>query len=84
MEHNDGIIGWVLSLLPGFKEDVAERLDGNTRMTIERVIPKLHIPPNPNPKTSEEPLDIILDFFWKEFDYFQNKTDPYGYCPGRF
>ncbi len=59
-------------------------MDGNARMAIERVITKLHTPPNPNPKTSEEPLEIILDIFWKEFDDFQNKTGPYGYCPGRF
>ncbi len=73
----------VLSLLPEIREDVAERLDGNTRVAIERVVAKLHILPNPNPKTSEEPLEIILDIFWKEFDDFQNMTGPYGYHPGR-
>ncbi len=56
-------------------------MDGNARMAIEQVVTKLHVPPNPNPKTSEEP---ILDIFWKEFDDFQNKTGPYGYRPGRF
>ncbi len=53
-------------------------------MAIESVVTRLHIPPNPKPKTSEESLEIILDIFWKEFDYFQNKTGPYGYCPERF
>ncbi len=81
MEHDYAITGQVLSLLP---ENVAERLDGNTRMAIERVVTKLHIPPNPNPKTSEEPLKTICDIFWKEFDDFRNKTGPNGYRPGRF
>ena len=84
MEHDYAITGWVLSLLPEIREDVAERMDGDARMAIERVVTKLHTPPNPNPKTSEEPLEIILDIFWKEFDDFQNKTGPYGYRPGRF
>ena len=79
LEHDYAITGWVLSLLPEIREDVAERMDGDARMAIERVVTKLHVPPKPNPKTSEEPLEIILDIFWKEFDDFQNKTGPYGY-----
>ncbi len=72
MEHDYVITGWVLSLLPVIREDVAERLDGNTRIAIERVVTKHHIPPNPNPNTSKQSLEIIFDVFWKEFDDFQN------------
>ncbi len=60
MEHDFAITGWVLSLLPEIREDVAETMDGNARMAIEWVVTKLHVPPNPNPKTSEEPLEIII------------------------
>ncbi len=37
LEHDYAIIGWVLALLPEIREDVAERLDGNTRIAIERL-----------------------------------------------
>ncbi len=66
----DSITGWVLSLLPEIREDVAERIDGNARMAIEQVITKLHVPPNPNLKTSDKSLEFIPDIFWKEFDNF--------------
>ncbi len=49
----------VSSLLPEIREDIAKRLDDNTRMAIERVITKLYMPPNPNPKT--------LNSLWKSF-----------------
>ncbi len=63
LEHDHAITGWVLSLLPEIREDVAERLDGNTIMANERIVTKHHIPLNPNPKTYEESLKIILNFF---------------------
>ncbi len=75
---------WVLSVWSEIKEDVAERLDGNTRMVTERVVTKLCASPNPNPKTSEASLKIFLDMFWKEFKHFQNKISSYEYLPGRF
>ncbi len=69
-ELDYAIIGWILSLLPEIREDVAERLDGKTRIAIEQVVTKPHIPPNPNLKTSDKSLEFIPDIFWKEFDNF--------------
>ncbi len=72
LEHDYAVTGWVQKLLPEIREDVAERMDGNARMAIERIITKLHVPPNPNPKT----LEIILDIFWKQFDDSRTRMDP--------
>ncbi len=40
---------------------------------------EIHLQSNPNPNTSKESQDMILDIFWKESDH---KTDPYRYCHG--
>ncbi len=76
LEHDFAITGWVLSLLPEIREDVAERMDGNARMAIKQVITKLHAPPNPNPKTSEEPLEIILVSFGRNLMISRIRLDP--------
>ena len=54
------------------------------RMSIERVIAKLHVAPNPNSKVANDEVVVIIDTFWKEFGDFQNKTGVYGLRPGRF
>ncbi len=64
LEHYHAITGWVISILPEIREEVAKILDGNTRLAIQRVVTKLHVPPI-QPKTSEESLEIILDILWK-------------------
>ncbi len=53
-------------------------------MAIERVIAKFDVDPNPNSKVANNEIDMIIDIFWKEFRYFQNKTGVYGLYPGRF
>ncbi len=45
LEHNNEITGWVLSLLRDIGEEVAERLDCDTRMVIMRIVTKLYVPP---------------------------------------
>ncbi len=57
------MIGLALSHLTKIRDDVAARLDGDTTMEIKRVVMKLHVPPNANPKRSEESLEIIIDTF---------------------
>ncbi len=73
-----------LSILPGVREDVRLRLDGDKRIAIERVIAKFHVAPNPNSKVANDEIDMIFDKFWKEFSDFQNKSGVYGLRPGRF
>ncbi len=58
------------------QEDVAERLDGHTRVAIERIVTKFQVLPNPNPKSSEESLEVILDNFWKDLTTSRIKLDP--------
>ncbi len=42
---------------------------------------EIHLQSNPNPNTSKESQDMILDIFWKESDH---ETGLYRYCSGMF
>ena len=79
IEHDYAVLGWVLSVMPDVRADVAERLNGDHRIAIERVITRLHLPPCPNKNKTIKDKDIgdIIHIFWKEFKHFQNKTGPF-------
>ncbi len=74
----------MLSILPEIRDNVRINHDGDKRMAIERVIAKFDVDPNPNSKVANNEIDMIIDIFWKEFRYFQNKTGVHGLHPGRF
>lgn len=59
-------------------------LDSDKRMANEGVISELHVAPNPNSKVANDEINMIIGNFLKEFSQFQNKTEMYGACPGRF
>ncbi len=61
--------------MPEIREDAAERLEGNTRIAIGRVVTKLYTTKS-KPQKSEESLGIILDNFWREFVDFRIRLDP--------
>ncbi len=45
--------------------------NSDKRMTIERVIVKLHMAPNPNSKVANDKIDVIIDIFGKNLDIFK-------------
>ncbi len=84
LQHDYDITSWALSILPEIQDDVRLNLDGNKRMSMKRVIAKLHVASNPNSKVANGKINVIIDNFWKEFGHFQNKTGVYGLHPRRF
>jgi len=79
LKHDYAITGWALSVMPEICRDVAERLDGNHRDAIERVVRKLHAFPysNKHPVLVNKTEDEIADLFWDEFKAFQHQTAPF-------
>ena len=79
LEHGYAIAGWALSLLPEVWDDVKQRMNGQHRDAIERVITKLHQPPFPNASNDIDITDItgVLDIFWDEFDQFKSQKGVY-------
>ena len=49
------------------------RIDGDVREATERLVRKLHVPPNPTSKVRGINEEGIVDFFWTEFEDFWNQ-----------
>ena len=50
-----------------------DRIDGEVRRALERLVRKLHVRPNPNSKVHGMGMEDILDLFWTEFEDFRNQ-----------
>ncbi len=79
MEHDYAIAGWALSIVPYVRKDVEERMKGEHRDAVERVVVKLHLQPCPNPDKEVSTWNEaqILDVFWKEYNAFSKKLTPF-------
>jgi len=79
IEHEYAIAGWALSVVGEVRIDVCERMRGEHRDAIERVIRRLHVAPcaNSHPDIVRMTEAEIIDTFWNEFKAFQNKDRPY-------
>lgn len=51
---------------------------------IVRAVEQLHAPPYPNDQVSGFDMTNIVDIFWSEFKFQQNKTGVYAICQGQF
>ena len=79
IEHEYAIAGWALCVLPEVQDDVTDRMKGDERDAIEKVVMRLHAPPCPNPAVLLGMSSTqILDTFWSEFKAFRNHTKPYN------
>ena len=72
-----------MSVAPEIRADVKERMTGEHRDAIERVVRKLHVfpCPNPNKDVCAMELDAIVHLFWEEFKAFQIETSPFDRRP---
>ena len=79
IEHEYSIAAWALCVMASVWTDVRERLTGEHRDAIEKVVTRLHVPPCPNPNPTVHTMlpHEIIDTFWNEFKAFQNCTQPY-------
>ena len=79
IEHEYAITGWALSVVSEVRIDVRERMRGEHRDAIERVIRRLHVAPcaNTHPDIVSMSEAVIVDTFWNEFKAFQNCDRPY-------
>ena len=77
IEHEYAIAGWALCVMEDVRKDVLLRMTGEHQLAIEKVITRLHAPPNPNTAVSSMSLPEILDTFWNEFKAYQHRTYPY-------
>ncbi len=75
LEHDFSVTCWDLSILLDIQYGVRLNLDCDKRMTIERVIAKIHVTPNLNSKVANDEIDFIINIFWKEFGHFQNNLE---------
>ena len=69
IEHEYSIGAWALCVMGPVRTDVRDRLTGEHRDAIERVVTRLHVPPCPNLNSivlTMMPHEII-DTFWNEF-----------------
>jgi len=79
IEHEYSIAAWALCVMESVRADVRERLTGEHRDPIEKVVTRLHVPPCPNPNPTVHTMMLpheIRDTFWNEFKAFQNCTQP--------
>jgi hypothetical protein len=79
IEHEYSIATWALCVMGSVWTDVRDRLIGEHRDAIKKVVTCLHVPPCPNRNPTVLtmlPYEII-DTFWNEFKAFQNCTQPY-------
>jgi hypothetical protein len=76
IEHEYSIAAWALCVMESVRADVRERLTGEHRDPIEKVVTRLHVPPCPNPNPTMMLPHEIRDTFWNEFKAFQNCTQP--------
>ena len=67
LEHDNAIAGWAISIMPEIRADVNERMTGEHRNTIERVVLRLHSKPCPNPTRGVDTWNDskIIDKFWE-------------------
>lgn len=84
LEHDFAVCAWALCVLPEVRADVKDRMTGEHRKAIERVVKKLHVPPCPNTATARKNTPVanmgpeaIVDLFWDEFKTFQKQTEPF-------
>lgn len=79
LEHDYAITGWALSVMPEVYKDARERLTGEHRDAIERVVRKLFKYPYTNHILEVQGMteDEIVDTFWDEFKAFCNKMAPF-------
>jgi hypothetical protein len=79
IEHEYAITGWALCVMIEVHQDVRERLNGEHRDAMEKVIKHLHLPPCPNqhPEVLQMTEAQIVDVFWDEFKAFQKLTSPF-------
>ena len=77
IEHEYATAGWALCVMEDVRKDVLSRMTGDHQDAIDKVVSRLHAPPNPNTNTSSLTIAEILDTFWNEFKAFQQRTYPY-------
>ena len=75
LEHDWAILGWVLSVDPEVRVDVRERITGDHRDAVERLIVKLHTHPSPKPNRESQGMgdDKLIRTFWNEYKDFDMK-----------
>ena len=80
LEHDNAIAGWAMSIMPEIRTDVNERMTGEHRNAIERVVLRLHSKPCPNPTRGVDTWNDskIIDKFWDEYKCFNSKTDMFN------
>ena len=64
--HDVAIFAWTLSIDEVVRKDVAERMTGEHRDAVERVLTKFYLAADP-----EANIDELIDFYWDEFKHWQ-------------
>ena len=78
LDHDYSIIGWALSIMPEVYKDAQERLTGEHRDKIERVVRKLFTYPYQNRFPDLQGMsEDDVDLSWDEFKAFCHKTKPF-------
>lgn len=78
--HDYAKAGFALSVNPTVWEysQVEDRIDGEIRHGLERLVKKLHVTPNPNNKVRGKSVEEIVDLFWTEFEDFRNQRGEFS------
>ena len=77
IEHDFSIEACSLCVMKEVREDVAARINGSHREAIERVIRKLYF-------DDPQDMDVVINYFWKGFKHWQQKSGKYGVNKGRW
>ena len=80
LSHDYALAGFALSVNPTVWEysKANDRIDGEVRNALERLVRKLHVSPNPNSKVRGMDEEEIVDLFWSEFEDFRNQRGAFG------
>jgi len=73
LDHDCAITAWALSVMPEVRDDCKQRMNGNHRDAIERVVERLHVVPCPNKKVKGMSQSAIIDLFWEEHKAFSKQ-----------
>jgi hypothetical protein len=73
IEHEYSIAAWALCVMASVRTDVRDRLTGEHRDAIGKVVTRLHVPPypNPNPTFIQWSLTRLLTFFGMSSRHFR-------------
>ena len=69
------LTAWILCVRPDIQADAKDRLSGDHRNRIEKVVRKLLSHDVDGEEDGK--VDEMVDCFWDEYEHFQKKTGPY-------